>query len=103
MTDIRNRFRSESSMDIYDEFKAVDALQEKQYEKDDMYQDDTDFRARMVLANSMGLAQAIIASRNSEIETLKEELAYSNSRYIRKSDYVREQCEKISDSKARRI
>ena len=103
MTDIRNRFRSESSMDIYDEFKAVDALQEKQYEKDDMYQDDTDFRARMVLANSMGLAQAIIASRNSEIEMLKEELAYSNSRYIRKSDYVREQCEKISDSKARRI
>ena len=103
MTDIRNRFRSESSMDIYDEFKAVDALQEKQYEKDDMYQDDHDFRARMVLANSMGLAQAIIASRNSEIETLKEELAYSNSRYIRKSDYVREQCEKISDSKARRI
>jgi len=90
-------------MDIYDEFKAVDALQEKQYEKDDMYQDDHDFRARMVLANSMGLAQAIIASRNSEIETLKEELAYSNSRYIRKSDYVREQCEKISDSKARRI
>ncbi len=91
MTDIRNRFRSEFSMDIYEEFKAVDALQEKEYEKDDMYQDDHDFRARMVLANSMGLAQAVIAERNREIATLKEELAYSNSRMITKTDWEWEQ------------
>ena len=103
MTDIRNRFRSESSMDIYDEFKIEEQRQYKEYDDAGLYQDDHNFQARMVLANTVGLAQAIIASRNSEIELLKEELAYSNSRYIRKSEYVREQLEKISDSKARRI
>ena len=95
MTDIRNRFRSESSMDIYDEFKIEEQRQYKEFDEQGLYQDDHDFKARMVLANTVGLAQAIIASRNSEIEMLKEELAHSNSRYIRKSEYVREQCEKI--------
>ena len=93
MTDIRNRFRSESSMDIYDEFKKVEQDQIKEYDDAGLYQDDHDFKARMVLANTVGLAQAVIAERNREIEMLKEELADSNSRYIRKSEYVREQCE----------
>lgn len=99
MTDIRTRFRSESSMDIYEEFKAVDALQDKEYERADMYQDDIDFRARMVLANSMGLAQAVIAERNREIATLKEELAYSNSRMITKSDWEWERDKAAGDRK----
>ena len=99
MTDRRNRFRSQSSMDIYEEFKAVDALQEKEYEKDNMYQDDTDFRARMVAANSMGIAQSVIAERNREIAILKEELAYSNSRLVTKTDWEWEQNKAAGDRK----
>ena len=95
MTDIRNRFRSESSMDIYDEFKVEEQRQIQEFDEQGLYQNDYDFRARMVQANSLGIAQAVIAERNREIEMLKEELAASNSRYIRKSEYVREQCEKI--------
>ena len=95
MTDIRNRFRSESSMDIYDEFKVEEQRQIQEFDEQGLYQNDYDFRARMVQANSLGIAQAVIAERNREIEMLKEELADSNSRYIRKSEYVREQCEKI--------
>ena len=94
MTDIRNRFRSESSMDIYDEFKVEEQRQIQEFDEQGLYQNDYDFRARMVQANSLGIAQAVIAERNREIEMLKEELAASNSRYIRKSEYVREQCEK---------
>ena len=82
-------------MDIYDEFKVEEQRQIQEFDEQGLYQNDYDFRARMVQANSLGIAQAVIAERNREIEMLKEELADSNSRYIRKSEYVREQCEKI--------
>ena len=95
MVDTKRNFRSESSMDIYDEFKQIEEEQNRDYDNMGVYTNDYDFRARMVQANSLGIAQAVIAERNREIEMLKEELADSNSRYIRKSEYVREQCEKI--------
>ena len=93
MTDIRNRFRSVSGMDIYDEFKALDALQEKEYKKAGLYQgyENSDFNARMVLANSMGIAQSVIAERNREIATLKEALANSNSRLVTKEQWEYDQ------------
>ena len=103
MADIKRNFRSESSMDIYDEFKQIEEEQNRDYDNMGLYQNDYDFRARMVQANSLGIAQAIIADRNREIEMLKEELASSNSRYIRKADHVRESFVQLMEKeKARR-